>query len=499
MASIERTLSAKVNESGKKQLLVKVFLSRSIRFRYKSGVYVTPDYWDEQSKSIVIPRLGKQNKADVEEAKRESILVSEFINDLTSICNASLELGNELNSNWVTECFALKPYLCPPEFRQGANGSYYTSGNITRAFDYVAELKAKAEEHSRRMENDKTLYQLIPEYCKCKSLAASRVSVYKVLGRLLARYEMFVNEVEHRNGYRLAASSVRTQDIEAFRDYMRNEGSLQKEYPKEFVNILSRYPQTENANIKNRPINDRGENYIVCTMKRLKALVNWCIETGRMDQDPFRGVEIGAEEYIKHPIFITLEERNIIADFDLSAQSLVMQTQRDIFVFQCLIGCGVSYLYSMSENNISADGILSYVPSKTEGESGTIARIPLNDRAKELIAKYKETRPDATSPLFPFVSQQRYNDAIKDIFSVCGITRNVLWRNPTTGKTEVRPINEIASSHMARRTFVGGLYKQVKDPNLIGAMSGHVEGSKAFARYRDIDNDDLKETIKLIN
>ena len=31
--------------------------------------------------------------------------------------------------------------------------------------------------------------------------------------------------------------------------------------------------------------------------------------------------------------------------------------------------------------------------------------------------------------------------------------------------TEVKvPINEIASSHMARRTFIGNIYKLVKDP-----------------------------------
>lgn len=61
------------------------------------------------------------------------------------------------------------------------------------------------------------------------------------------------------------------------------------------------------------------------------------------------------------------------------------------------------------------------------------------------------------------------------------------------------PINEIASSHMARRTFIGNLYKQVKDPNLIASMSGHVAGSKAFARYRAIDDDMKKELIDLID
>ena len=50
-------------------------------------------------------------------------------------------------------------------------------------------------------------------------------------------------------------------------------------------------------------------------------------------------------------------------------------------------------------------------------------------------------------------------------------------------KRKKRPLNEVASSHIARRCFVGNLYKQVKDPNLVGKLSGHKEGSKAFARH----------------
>lgn len=51
---------------------------------------------------------------------------------------------------------------------------------------------------------------------------------------------------------------------------------------------------------------------------------------------------------------------------------------------------------------------------------------------------------------------------------------------------------------MARRSFIGNLYKQVQDPNLIGSMSGHVEGSRAFARYRQIDDDIKKNIISLL-
>ena len=81
---------------------------------------------------------------------------------------------------------------------------------------------------------------------------------------------------------------------------------------------------------------------------------------------------------------------------------------------------------------------------------------------------------------------------------MAGITRIVTIHNPTTGEEEQRPINEIASSHLARRCFVGNLYKQVKDPNLVGALSGHKQGSKAFTRYREIDEEMKQDLVKLL-
>ena len=52
---------------------------------------------------------------------------------------------------------------------------------------------------------------------------------------------------------------------------------------------------------------------------------------------------------------------------------------------------------------------------------------------------------------------------------------------------------------MARRTFIGNIYKKVKDPNLIASLTGHTEGSKAFCRYRDIDTEMKKELVGLLD
>ena len=129
-------------------------------------------------------------------------------------------------------------------------------------------------------------------------------------------------------------------------------------------------------------------------------------------------------------------------------------------------------------------------------DRSNVIRVPLTQRAKDILEKYKDVEKDGK--ILPFISSQKYNVAIKRIFKECGITRMVTVLNPTTGKEEQRPINEIASSHLARRTFVGNLYKKVKDPNLVGALSGHKEGSRAFARYREIDDDLKKEMIGFI-
>ena len=122
-------------------------------------------------------------------------------------------------------------------------------------------------------------------------------------------------------------------------------------------------------------------------------------------------------------------------------------------------------------------------------------RVPLNAIAREILAKYADY---AGPSLFPLMAEQQYNKAIKRIFKAAGLKQLVTVINPTTREEEKRVLYEIASSHLARRAFVGNLYKQVKDPNLVGALSGHKEGSRAFARYRDIDEEMKNELVKML-
>ena len=53
----------------------------------------------------------------------------------------------------------------------------------------------------------------------------------------------------------------------------------------------------------------------------------------------------------------------------------------------------------------------------------------------------------------------------------------------------------MSDGYVVAHVSAWSLYREVKDPNLIAKISGPVENSRAFARYRDIDEEMAKEII----
>ena len=141
------------------------------------------------------------------------------------------------------------------------------------------------------------------------------------------------------------------------------------------------------------------------------------------------------------------------------------------------------------------NGNVEYIPHKTIKATGKTVIVPLNNIAREIVDKYYHI---LSGQLLPFSSPQRYNDDIKTILELCDITRMVTVLDPLTRTEKKVPINTIATSHMARRTFIGNIYKKVKDPNLVASLTGHTEGSKAFSRYRDIDTELKRELVGML-
>lgn len=487
MATTELRLSSRKDANGKSQIIVKLTISRQQRPCFKSGVFINPDFFKpiQETKrgyiyGVVPPKKGRLNVLEVKEANEAKVRIDSFVSRLTHICNEISASNEELTREAIEEAMTLMGDTPTDKITYNA---------IVEARNNINEVSASSGVDTL------SFFGMMDYYLQKKQFSYDQEKGYRVLMRSLARYQSFVRMTDNeRKDFTLEIHTLDKATLEDFFEYMENEKALSKEYESIFTKLLSDYPVEAIPKHKNCEIGDRGENTIKKFMKKLKAFFNWMNDMEYTDNRPFKGIEIKSEVY-GTPYYLTLEERNTIADHDFSS-SEHLQTQRDIFVFQCLIGCRVSDLLSMTDNNL-INGAIEYIPRKTKDKNPVVVRVPLNSRALALVEKYKGV--DAKGRLFPFISSQKYNEAIKEILTACEVNRLVTILNPTTGEEEQRPINKVASSHMARRTFIGNLYKKVKDPNLIGSLSGHTEGSRAFARYRDIDEDIKKEVVSLID
>lgn len=213
-------------------------------------------------------------------------------------------------------------------------------------------------------------------------------------------------------------------------------------------------------------------------------------EQGILLQYPFESYKVPAEVY-GTPIYLTQDERNSLFNAKIEIERLARI--RDIFVFQCLTGARVGDLCKLTKDNIR-NGVLSYIPRKTKEGKPVTVTVPLSPKAIEIISRYNIL----DGRLFPFITDQRYNDYIKELFEVVGLKRIVTRQHPTTRESENVRLCDIASSHMARRSFVGTLFGKV-DSAIIASMSGHVNNSKAFARYYDVSKELQQQAINLID
>lgn len=231
----------------------------------------------------------------------------------------------------------------------------------------------------------------------------------------------------------------------------------------------------------------RSQNTISGIHTRFKTFFNYAIRYGWLKNNPYDNFHIEKEVY-GDPIFLTKEELDTLFNKEINNKRL--SRVRDIFCLQCFIGARVSDFTQLKHDNI-IDNSIQYIPSKTVDEKPIICKIPLTQRAWEIINRYDIPSGD----LVPYISGQKYNVYLKELFKYCELNRKVTILNPVTRKNEITKLSDVANSHMARKTFVGILFKHTKN-EVIASMSGHTQGSKAFHRYYGITQDDREDAIK---
>ncbi len=451
------TITAFIRVATTKKKTVKVRFrlrdGRNVQLLYSSNIEVQPEQWDakrEEIKAKVV--MNPAEKAHINKA------VLELKSLISDIYHGATIAKEQLTSQWLKE-----------EIDRAQHPDLY--GTTARR---------------------ETFFETFARFLETRNLSEVRTRNFKVIYRALQRFEIY-KQLYSRPNFKMELDTITHDTLHDFEDFLKTEYQhfTKDEATGKYI-CNPEYRPIYDAVPETRTPGQRGQNTISDILTKLRTFVLWAIETGETTNNPFKHYSI-KECIYGTPYYITIDERNALYEADLSSRPQ-LAIQRDIFVFQCLIGCRVGDLYKLTPDNI-IKGAVEYVPRKTKEGRHITVRVPLNATAKEILERYQAT---GNGKLLPFISEQKYNVAIKAAFTAAGITRPVTIINPTTREPEIKPINEIASSHLARRCFVGNLYKQVKDPNLVGVLSGHKEGSRAFARYREIDEEMKQDLVNLL-
>lgn len=498
MINSSLTLSSRKNHSGKCEILVRCDISRTNRPRFKSGVFVSPETF------VSNDNLYAPSKKYEKEVKTSQNAIDDFVDKLDNIISVATDavsrgrFHGELDKDWILEALSHKESI------DLNNCSYRELNELITEERLRREAEEQAAKEAEERASRKTIFEYICEYPIINNLSEKRSDLFLSLARSLMRFQMYKQRlVKGQAQYIIDIDTWNNDDIIDLRRYLREESALSQKYHIVFDKICSQVdeslPVRKNNSLEyQKKIKERGINHVEGMLSKLHTVIRSLISRKITNNDPFVGLKLQKTLYAD-PVCLTKEERNLIASIELDKR---LSWHRDIFVFQCFTGCRYEDMANLRKDNVDVEeeeSWLCYIPSKTmnhnEDGSPVECNIQLQPTALEIIKKHSDPESEL---LLNVPKMTAFNDSIKKILSLCGITRKVEQLDGNQKKIYV-PINEISSSHLARRTFINLLYNEIQDPNLIGKMSGHVEGSKAFSRYRKIDRKLLANASKKLN
>ena len=236
-------------------------------------------------------------------------------------------------------------------------------------------------------------------------------------------------------------------------------------------------------------------NTVVSDLLALKAFFSELEDTGEIRRSPFRKLSGEKRRSVMHveydePFYLRADEFRRVLLAEVPAE---LQWAKDMFVLNCALGCRIGDLkkLSMEKVAVSEEGIpyVHYIPSKTSRMSKREVVTPLIRPAYEIILRTRFCFNGHN----PNYEKQLYNKALRRLLEFCGIDRPVCLYDPEVGDNVYRPLYEVASSKLARKTHVDMLNKVQINYYAAGL---HREGSKAVFRYTSLE---LSDRFALLN
>lgn len=203
------------------------------------------------------------------------------------------------------------------------------------------------------------------------------------------------------------------------RDYMVKDYSYPDIYLNninyQFITGFEKFLRRQTDKNKKKQLSNNG---IMKHMERFKKLTNLAIKLGWMEKDPFRDYKMKFEKFDR--AYLNQREINIIENTRF--KRITLETTKDIFLFACYTG--LSYI---DVKNLTRENIINGVNGKDwiycrREKSQTPMKIPLLEKAKLILEKYKSPENEV---LLPVYSNQKTNNYLKEIAAQCKIQKKL--------------------------------------------------------------------------
>lgn len=331
------------------------------------------------------------------------------------------KLQNTINDKWTIA--SLNGETIPKDWLKNVINVFF--GKAKPNEQYKIYFTDWAEKYIT--ESPKRLY-------KGKPLTKQRITTYKTLHKALIEFE------QHRK------AKLKFQDIDL--NFYRN-----------FVS----WCQT----VKHYNTNTIGG--------RIKIIKMWCknIELDGLPVNAqYKHSEFMSISTQTKDTYLTEAEINKVFEHDFS-HSIRLEKARNLFIIGLRTGLRISDFMRLKEFNIKKE----FIEVETLKTKEKVV-IPLHHQVKAILNKNGGKLP-------PTISDQKFNDYIKEICKEVGITELIEGAkiNPDTKRKEtgIYPKYELISSHTCRRSFATNLYGQL--PNLlIMDITGH-NTEAVFLKY----------------
>ena len=155
-------------------------------------------------------------------------------------------------------------------------------------------------------------------------------------------------------------------------------------------------------------------------IQRLKKITNFCIKNNYITNDPFIGFKIKFKK--SNRVYINNEELYILKSIKLNKS---LNKIRDIFLFACYTGLSYIDLYNLNIKNIQiGDDNLKWIFIKRH-KTDIPSNLPILPPALTILNKYKTQ--NNINGIFPMISNQKTNIALKEIARLCNFNKKLTF------------------------------------------------------------------------